>query len=57
MCVPLVTMATSAIPQAIELPPGRLLPNTRLKLAAPVVYGTIAFVHRTVWRRSLGAPR
>ncbi len=28
------------------------LPNKRLKLAAPVVYGRIAFVHRTVWRRS-----
>jgi len=32
-------------------------PNTRLKLPAPVVYGRIAFVHRTVWRRSLGANR
>jgi len=32
-------------------------PNTRLKLTAPVVWGRIAFVHRTVWRRSLGAIR
>jgi len=29
----------------------------RLKLAAPVIEGRIAFVNRTVWRRSLGAPR
>jgi len=29
----------------------------RLKLAAPVVYSRIAFVHRTMWRRSLGAIR
>ena len=28
----------------------------RLKLTAPVVWGRIAFVQRTVWRRSLGAP-
>jgi len=34
-----------------------LLPNTRLKLSAPVVYGRIAFVNRTARRRSLGAPR
>jgi len=34
-----------------------LLPNKRLKLAAPVLEGTIAFVNRTVWRRSLGAFR
>jgi hypothetical protein len=32
-------------------------PNKRLKLAAPVVYGRIAFVNRTVWLRSLGAIR
>jgi len=32
-------------------------PNTRLKLSAPVLEGRIAFVHRTVWRRSLGAIR
>ena len=32
-------------------------PNIRLTLAAPVVCGRIAFVHRTVWRRSLGAIR
>ncbi len=29
-----------------------LLPNKRLKLAAPVVYGRIAFVNLLVWRRS-----
>ena len=34
-----------------------VLPNTRLKLAAPVVYGRIAFVNIPVRRRSLGAPR
>jgi hypothetical protein len=33
------------------------LSNMRLKLAAPVVGGRIAFVHRKVWRRSLGAIR
>jgi hypothetical protein len=33
------------------------LPNTRLKLSAPVIYGRIAFVNRSVWRRSLGAIR
>src|SRR2546425_6823061 len=33
------------------------LPNTRLKLSAPVVYGRIAFVNLSAWRRSLGAPR
>ena len=33
------------------------LPNTRLKLAAPVVYGRIAFVIIPVRRRGLGAPR
>ena len=32
-------------------------PNTRLKLTAPVLEGRIAFVHRTVWRHSLGAVR
>jgi len=32
-------------------------PNMRLKLAAPILGGRIAFVHRTVWRRSLGAIR
>ena len=31
--------------------------NTRLKLAAPVVYGRIAFVNVKMWRRSLGAIR
>jgi len=31
--------------------------NVRLKLPAPVLEGRIAFVHRTVWRRSLGAIR
>jgi hypothetical protein len=36
---------------------GSLQPNMRLKLPAPVVHGKIAFVNRTVWRRSLGAPR
>jgi hypothetical protein len=34
-----------------------LLSNMRLKLAAPVLDGRIAFAHRTVWRRSLGAIR
>jgi len=29
----------------------------RLKLTAPVVCGRIAFVNRTLWRRSLGAIR
>jgi len=33
------------------------LPNKRLKLAAPVVYGKIAFVNFAVWRRSLSAIR
>ncbi len=32
-------------------------PNMRLKLTAPVLEGKIAFVTRTVWRRSLGAVR
>jgi len=32
-------------------------PNTRVKLAAPVFYGRIAFVYRTLWRRSLRAFR
>ncbi len=32
-------------------------PNQRLKLTAPVVRGTIAFVKSTARRRSLGAPR
>ncbi len=35
----------------------RALPNKRLKLTAPGVYGRIAFVSLLVWRRSLGAPR
>ena len=35
----------------------RALPNTRLKLAAPVLEGRIAFVIRTARRRSLGAFR
>ena len=35
----------------------RVLPNKRLKLTAPVVYGRMAFVNIRVWRRSLGAPR
>ncbi len=34
-----------------------LLPNKRLKLAAPVVYGRIVFVNVKAWRRSLGASR
>ena len=34
-----------------------LASNMRLKLTVPVVYGRIAFVDLTVWRRSLGAPR
>jgi hypothetical protein len=33
------------------------LSNTRLKLSAPVIDGRIAFVNRSVWRRSLGAIR
>jgi len=32
-------------------------PNQRLKLAAPVIYGRIAFVKEKARRRSLGAPR
>ncbi len=32
-------------------------PNKRLKLAAPAVYGRIAFVYVLVRRRSLGAFR
>jgi len=32
-------------------------PNTRLKLAAPVNCGKLAFVNVPVWRRSLGASR
>ncbi len=32
-------------------------PNTRLKLAAPVVSGKLAFVNVLEWRRSLGAVR
>jgi len=32
-------------------------PNTRLKLAAPVVCGRISFVIIPAWRRSLGAIR
>ena len=35
----------------------RVLPNTRLKLTAPVICGRIAFVNVKVWRRSLGAIR
>ena len=35
----------------------RVLPNTRLKLTAPVLEGRIAFVIRTARRRSLGAFR
>jgi len=31
--------------------------NTRLKLTAPVICGTIAFVIIQVWRRSLSAIR
>jgi len=34
-----------------------VLPNKRLKLTAPVVYGKIAFVNISVGRRSLGAIR
>jgi hypothetical protein len=33
------------------------LSNTRVKLPAPVRGGRIAFVNRTVWRRSLRAFR
>jgi hypothetical protein len=41
-----------------EGPPLAMLPpNKRLKLAAPVVYGRIAFVNIPVRRRSLGAIR
>ncbi len=36
--------------------PGQL-PNTRLKLPAPVIYCRISFVNVTVWRSSLGAFR
>jgi hypothetical protein len=36
---------------------GRVPPNRRLKLAAPVVCGTISFVKTKARRRSLGAPR
>jgi len=35
----------------------RVLPNTRLKLTAPGVYGRIAFVNMKARRRSLGAIR
>jgi hypothetical protein len=35
----------------------RALPNMRLKLAAPVICGRIAFVNVKAWRRSLGAIR
>jgi len=34
-----------------------VLPNMRLKLAAPVVSGKLAFVNVLEWRRSLGAVR
>ncbi len=34
-----------------------VLPNKRLKLAAPVNCGKLAFVNVPVRRRSLGAPR
>jgi hypothetical protein len=33
------------------------LPNMRLKLTAPVIYGRVAFVNVKAWRRSLGASR
>jgi hypothetical protein len=33
------------------------LPNKRLKLTAPVLYGRIAFVSVKAWRRSLSAIR
>jgi len=33
------------------------LPNKRLKLTAPVVYGRIPFVIIPAWRRSLSALR
>ena len=33
------------------------VPNKRLKLAAPVVCGSILFVNDKARRRSLGAPR
>jgi len=33
------------------------LPNKRLKLPAPVIYGRISFVNIPVRRRSLGASR
>jgi hypothetical protein len=33
-----------------------VLPNKRLKLAAPSCYGLL-FVNTQTWRRSLGAPR
>jgi len=36
---------------------GAPLPNTRLKLSAPVVCGRIAFVNILAWRRSLSAIR
>ena len=39
------------------MPFGRLLPNKRLKLTAPVICGKIAFVNVKAWRRSLGALR
>ena len=35
----------------------RRLPNKRLKLAAPGVFGRIPFVIIPAWRRSLGAAR
>ncbi len=35
----------------------RRVPNTRLKLTAPVNCGKLAFANVLVWRRSLGAPR
>jgi len=35
----------------------RLLPNTRLKLTAPGLYGSILFVNVLIRRRSLGARR
>jgi hypothetical protein len=34
-----------------------VLPNTHLKLTAPVLEGRIAFVNLQVWRRSLRAIR
>ncbi len=38
-------------------PPVTMLPNKRLKLSAPVIWGRIAFVKTKTRRRSLGAIR